>query len=469
MHTFHKILERTLLLTFLVCFVFVNTYIPRPFGVQEAQAGGATGGATEVTQGINMGQLFGVNAATTASAASDAITSASTNSLWFKENVLDMLAWVFVKNMLSQMTTSIVNWINNGFQGSPNFVTDLEGFLMNVADETIGSYIEELGGPLSFICSPFQLDVRIALSASYVQSREGQAVAATCTLSGALSNIESFMAGNFDDGGWEAWFEITAKPETYTPYGNLLAAQSQATVRILNGQNRESQILDFGNGFLSSRICEAVSGAGTTEENCFISTPGKVVEDALTFQLSTGPRTLITADEVNEIVAALFGQLTQYAITGAAGLLGLSEGTGHTYPGYSGGSLINDVGTSGTGTINVSELRRLLTEAIATETRYRAAANQYLPLLQAYANNTANNATRRNLAQQEANSIPPLLVTINTNITELNSLLSRFNALGSNPTAAQLQPILSGYSSLRLHLAPVVDGDITNWRNLVSS
>ncbi len=465
MQTIHKIIERTLVFTVVLCFMFVSTYVPQPFNqINEAQAGGATGGATLPQQLVDNVVHMSTNAAATASAAYDAITSTATNAFANKELGLDGIAWACAKSVISQMTTSIVNWINTGFQGSPSFVQDLEGFLTNVADETIGSYIQELGGPLSFICSPFQLDVRIALTASYVQAREGQAVAATCTLSGALTNIDNFVAGNFEDGGWEAWFEITAKPETYTPYGNLLAAQSQATARILNSQGAESAVLDFGSGFLSSKICEAVSGPGVTQENCFISTPGKVVEEALTFQLSTGPRSLIAADEFNEIISALFAQITQQAITGAAGLLGLSGGTGYTYPGFTGGSYANQAGA---GAVDATALRNLLTSALSTESRYRSAAVTYQGQLTSYVSNPLVASGRRDLAQRTLAEIPSLLVTLNSNIAQLTTLNAQFTALGPNPTTQQMQPILSGYSALRVNSNATVDASIANWQSLL--
>jgi hypothetical protein len=463
MHLFHKILERSLVLTFVLCFMFVSVYTPQPFNqIPEAEAGGVTGGSTWMQQAIDNVTHVANNVSLTASQAYNGITANATASSWYKENVLDGLAWAFAKQVISQMTTSIINWINSGFKGSPNFVTDLEGFLLNIADQTIGSYIQELGGPLSFICSPFQLDIRIALTTNYVQAREGQVP--SCTLSGALANIESFVAGNFEDGGWEAWFKITSQPQTYTPYGNLLAAEAQASVRILNAQGQETKILDFGAGFLSTSICETVHGAGTTEENCFISTPGKVVQEALTFQLSTGPESLIAADEFNEIISALFAQLAQQAITGAAGLLGLSQGTGYTYPGFTGGSYANQAGA---GTVDAARLRQLITSALATESRYLTAAQVAQVQITAYIANTANFAGRRDLAQRELDKIAPLIVTLNSNITQLTALLAQYNALGTNPTAGQMQPILSGYSALRVNSDPTVDAAIANWENIL--
>jgi len=63
-----------------------------------------------------------------------------------------------------------------------------------------------------------------------------------------------------------------------------------------------------------------------------------VISEALTFQLSTGPRALIEADEINELIGALINQLMLKAMQGVAGLLGLSAGTGYTDYSYDDGS-----------------------------------------------------------------------------------------------------------------------------------
>lgn len=475
MNTFHHFLERAIVLCFALCFVFVSVYIPQPWAeIKKAEAGGATGGSTEFTQVMNNIQLLGVNAAATASAAYDAVTSYASNSLWIKESVLDGIAWTLAKQVISQMTTSIVNWINSGFKGSPSFVQDLQGFLLNVGDQAFGDYLQDLGGPLSFLCSPFELDIRIALATTYTRAREGQPNTDQCSLSGIMANIEDFSNGDFAQGGWEAWFQITSKPETYTPYGSLLTAQTEAGIRILNKKGEEKTLLEFGDGFLSSKICETVHGGSTTKENCFISTPGKVIEEALTFQLSTGPRSLIAADEFNEIISALLGQLSQQAITGAAGLLGLSGGTGYTAPGYSSGSYINELSTSGsTLTSDPARFRTLLISSRATEIAYQSAASTYLPQLNAYYANVLNDATRRADAKVAADAIPPLLVKINTNITVLNTIITRYDALpppasDTPATSAERSAIMQEYLSLTgLHSDAQVSGAEIKWRSLI--
>lgn len=476
MKTIHIILERAVVFCFALCFMFVATYIPQPWAeIKKAEAGGGlTGGATELTQYANNVQLLGVNAAATASAAYDAITSAATQGQWIQNSLLDGIAWMLAKQLLSQMTTSIVNWINSGFNGSPSFVQDLEGFLINVGDQAFGDYLQELGGPLSFLCSPFELDIRIALATTYTRARSGQPNTDSCSLTGVMANIENFTNGDFAQGGWEAWFKVTSKPETYTPYGSLLKAQTEAGISILNKKTGERTVLEYGNGFLSSKICEAVLGNGVTRENCFISTPGKVIEDALTFQLSTGPESLIAADEVNEIISALFGQLQQQAITGAAGLLGLSSGTGYTNPGFSNGSYVNQLSTPAeTLTNDPVRLRTLMGNARTTELAYQNAANTYLPQLNAYNANILNNATRRANAQAAAAEIPALLTRINTNLTTLNSVITSYDALpppasDTPATSAQRSALLQQYLNLRtLHTDAQVSGSEIRWRSLI--
>lgn len=253
---------------------------------------------------------------------------------------LDSIAWAIAKQILSNMAASIVDWINSGFEGSPAFVQDLGGFLQEAADTAIGRYINDIGGLGSFVCSPFRLDVQFAVALTFDVERDGR----TCTLTDIIDNFEGFIAGerSFADGGWEDWFELTREPDS-TPYGAILTAQTEARAAIVNARGEQLDLLDFGEGFLSFEQCREIDTADGDEEECWITKPGRVISDALTFQLETGPLSLIEADEINEIVGALLTQLTQKAITGTAGLLGLSEGTSATYSGYSRGSFVADL------------------------------------------------------------------------------------------------------------------------------
>ena len=70
---------------------------------------------------------------------------------------------------------------------------DIDRFLLNVADQVAGAYLQELGGPLSFLCSPFRLDIQVALALEYQQARERLPYQG-CELSEAFDNFEDFVA-----------------------------------------------------------------------------------------------------------------------------------------------------------------------------------------------------------------------------------------------------------------------------------
>ncbi len=259
----------------------------------------------------------------TISAGANTIVAGLQNAFFIKEFTLDGIAHGLAKLVLRSMTQSILNWINSGFQGSPAFVTDLKQFLRDRVDQAIGEFIYN-DPALSFLCSPFQLDVRIALAMSYQESAYGGLGSeAQCTLSQVTDNVEGFLGGAFNDGGWESWFEVTQNPVN-TPTGALLTAETEMYARIVDEEGRTIKELDWGNGFLSFKVCADTA----RQQNCDITTPGKVIADQINKSLGAGQDALITADEINEIIAALFAQLAQQAITGIYGLLGLGGSSG---------------------------------------------------------------------------------------------------------------------------------------------
>ncbi|MES2006571.1 MAG: hypothetical protein V4436_00515, partial [Patescibacteria group bacterium] len=76
-------------------------------------------------------------------------------------SVQDCLTRVIAKIAIQSITQSIVEWINSGFSGQPSFVQNYEEFFTDVADRAAGEFIE--GSGLAFLCSPFQLQVKIAI------------------------------------------------------------------------------------------------------------------------------------------------------------------------------------------------------------------------------------------------------------------------------------------------------------------
>ena len=275
----------------------------------------------------------------------------SIDGLTVKETVLDGIAWGLINLVLEEMIKSTTRWVNSGFQGSPAFVTDLNGYLRNIADQIAGEII--WGAGLGFLCSPFKLDVQLALELQYQSSQEFQA---QCTLSSVVDNMEGFFNGDFLAGGWDGWFEMSLDPQN-NPYGAMLEGQAAIGASIQNAQGESIEILNWGRGFLSMEDCEVtgLDSDGGEVTQCSMVTPGAVIETQLNATLNIPQGRLTVADEINELVGALFTQLTKEVFSGAGGLLGLTEprygsrGDYYTRSGNQQATQINPLSTVSTG------------------------------------------------------------------------------------------------------------------------
>ncbi|MBP6924531.1 MAG: hypothetical protein KBC62_02925 [Candidatus Pacebacteria bacterium] len=413
MDKFFNILKKGIVFGTVLVFAFVFTYVPQHFN--ETPQAHALDFDTDIVANI-----------------STAVSAAANVSLTTKDTVLDAIAYAIAKTIISSIIGSMINWINSGFKGSPAFVQDLKRNLLEVADRAAGEFIRNLGGVGSFICSPFQLDIQIALSAEYQQSREEKPIE-SCTLTGIVNNIEDFYNG-VSAGGLEDWITITQNPEAYTPYGQLLTARSAMRVKLANEQGQTLTEINWGQGFLSGKICEAIEGPSGSKESCSISKPGQTIANSLNKALGAGQDQLVAADEINELIGALIGQLASQAITGAAGLLGLSSGTSYTYSGFNGGSYVNaavaqssNTAGNSAGLNNVSAV--IFSDSLQVQRDIVTSANGYITRLNNYANNSRNASDRRSQARVLAQNA----VNIRDNAIALQSpiatILTEYQAL----------------------------------------
>lgn len=470
MDTFFSYLKKSLVASMFMIFAVVAVYTPQDWNkIEQAEAGGAGGGALEVTQWARWAfekvNNFAVKIST-------GITAFATNSTWVKENILDGIGWKIAKAIVSSMVQSLIKWINSGFKGSPMFVQDLGDFLRNAADIAIGDYISELGGIGSFLCSPFKLDIQIAVALEYQKIREGRPLAGKCTLSGVLKNIEDFTSGvqgSFSQGGWEAWFDITSNPTTYTPYGAALAAKEQAYVRILNTKGEEAAKVNWGSGFLSGEICNVVHGNGTSKEECFISKPGKVIQEALSFNLDSGRQSLIQADEFNEIIAALIGQLANQALNGAAGLLGLSAGTGYTKPGYAGGSYLDAMTKESNDLANTG--KNAMEDARDVQAAYATLASKAYTALDTFSKDNTKSSTDRDTAKEYMKDAVNISTNAAVNEVTVDGLINDYEAAkliaDEDKRQKEQSKILSEFSSLTLYSDAQMRTSRVAWETLL--
>jgi hypothetical protein len=424
-----------IILGFLTASYYPSTALPR------AEAGGAV---------VVVGDVSPTNLGTWAQSIISATYAVyqfiSQEAIRLKEYLLDGIAFAVINMILQQMSRSIITWINSGFQGSPAFIQDLGGFLTGIADRVAGDYI--WGSDLNFLCSPFQLDIRLALDIQYRQTRNF-AIQNQCTLSGVVGNMQNFINGNFLAGGWNGWFTMTQSASN-NPYGAMLMASEQFSARLSNSKGQEAKLLDFGKGLLSVKQC-VDDGTGSGGEQCNIVTPGTAIESQLNASLDGGRQRIQVADEINEIVAALFSQLVTQAFSGIGGLLGL---TGGGSGGTGSSQYYNALAGQQPGmTIPVGQNPIQL--ALTAETGYRNAILPVITLIQsaaAYRDNTygVGNSCHSGALTPELQLILTTAqnntVASNNNITALSALLAQYNAA---TTPAAQQAVLQQYAVLQ--------------------
>ncbi|MEI6864000.1 MAG: hypothetical protein WCK46_01330 [Candidatus Adlerbacteria bacterium] len=296
---------------------------------------------------VNLGQVIATIGGSTALGGTTGANVGAENGSFSVNTFLGCIARTIAKIAIQQITNSVVNWINSGFKGSPSFVQDPSKFFTNVADSAAGTFIQS--SALSFLCSPFQLQIKIAIAASYAQRN-----ANSCTLTGIIKNINNFMNGNFLSGNWAGMISFTTMP-TNNPYGafmfasvSLNAATSQAKGQTQTNLLQAGGFLDFKEEVNCKDVgttapptspgksVKPIEGPGGTHYrvcNLRTTTPGKIIETSLSKTLDGSLDGLNLAKSFDEILGALITQLLTRTLQ--SGLSNLSGAGGYSSNFYS--------------------------------------------------------------------------------------------------------------------------------------
>lgn len=364
---------------------------------------------------------------------------------------------VIAKTALQQITASVVNWINSGFNGKPSFVTNFQQFFANVADLAAGQFIQ--GSGLSFLCSAFQPQIKIAIAQAYANRN----AAASCSLTKVVSNVNNFMSGNFASGGWGGLLSFTTVP-TNNPYGAYAYAQvglaNAQAAAIANAKNNLTP-----NGFLSLQkvncngstsysagagsdpAAAAAGGSATLPAGCqtSITTPGTVIENSLSSTLDTPLKQLGLANDLDQIISALTTQLMTRVLQN--GLTSLSQTTTQTPEDIAAQSqatsLLNDMQVRTSyeqelGTIYQGSIGDIETEEARVNNTYdcwltAASSTQTTSSQQAQAVSAAATASSTLL------SMTAQINTFNDDITQVNNQIAALNQFQLSVSTAQTQ------------------------------
>ena len=244
--------------------------------------------------------------------------------------VLKPIAMMFARALVQKFTQDTVNWINGGFSGSPKYVTNPEGFLRNIGDQTLGQYVNEYLGDIGqVVCSPFDIQLRIALGLRYSSVYTDYV---GCRLSDIQKNVyTAFTKGFSTGGGWQDWVNITTVPQNNI-YGTYLAAIEKVDIAIVGKKTIELKQLDWAKGFLGITKCDLMETpnaaynrvgdygheAPMPKPQCLkshIVTPGSVIESSLSESINMPLKQLGIADSLDAIFGALVNQMISKVFT----------------------------------------------------------------------------------------------------------------------------------------------------------
>ncbi|KKS39304.1 MAG: hypothetical protein UU98_C0002G0020 [Parcubacteria group bacterium GW2011_GWD2_42_14] len=284
-------------------------------------------------------------------------TAEKTAELIFKECVLDPIIWVIKRLLINFITQAILDWINDGFDNGPVFLTDLSGFFRDIAFTAFNTFLES-SGLSQWLCSPFENDVRQTVTQLGGRTNYGSTGQNICSLENYVGGMgvdagyeRMVMQGdlNFEGGGIPAAMGLAI--DSNNPYGSFFEVQSEAAGRVGRTTSEEATLLSYGDGYFSDK-CD-INGDGQRE----VCTPGQIISKQIDDWLGGGLGQLEVADEIAEVLGEVLAALVNNIFNDVEqGLLRGSRDTGDnstvTSGGVSGGGEGGGTtsGTSGGGT-----------------------------------------------------------------------------------------------------------------------
>lgn len=246
---------------------------------------------------------------------------------------MDAIMYCIINVLIQDISASLIEWINNGFENpdgssGPGFIKDPAQFFMDTADREAGSFIENLSidtvaGKVTggLLCSPFSIQIKLALLDNL---RSNLRKRLQCTLTDVIKNVDGFVNGNFNAGGWAGWVSLTQNPQN-NPYGAYLIANQEMYARIQQSRNNLTMELGWGRGFMSFKKCDPVSTVSPgqpikTSKVCKTTTPGAMVEEQINRALGFEDNRIVMASSINNIVSALVDQLLKKVMGGMSSM-----------------------------------------------------------------------------------------------------------------------------------------------------
>lgn len=254
----------------------------------------------------------------------DAAVTQNTGYLVFKECVLDGMALRMGEAAGGALTRSILTWVNKGDNGEPQFVTNETVYRLEVGDRTALEALKKYN--FSNACTAYQEPIRKQLAQEYLRRTREPGRSYACTAKDQ-KKLEACLNGDLINGcgGIQGFLELMEDPGNFpqTAYENAKKRFEGIVASEIEDAERQ---VDRGQGFKPTyETRRSPTGTGEDREERYILTPGNIVMNAINQAAGSGFRRLENADEIDEIVNALFSGLSTQILTDVRGLRGVSE------------------------------------------------------------------------------------------------------------------------------------------------
>ena len=267
--------------------------------------------------------------------------------LTVKEYFLDPLAWTAANVIIDKFGDAMVDWIRSGFDGSPMFLSDPEGFFRDTANDFSGAIIDALD--MEWLCDPLG-KLRINLDFFFPGTDRAKY---RCTFNDIAGTFESYAdrddisdwisvnanvrernivrlyGSDYRNGGFLMWLFTAQKKNN--DLGRTLQTADDVYAAVNARVGIEGFQLDIYKGFFGVKKCVEWEDVQSGSKKCLkyeTRTPGNLVQDQLENSTNKDLRRLQVADEVDEIIGALATTMMGWLLTGGndgGGVLGYDK------------------------------------------------------------------------------------------------------------------------------------------------
>lgn len=332
-----KTFTRALAILLTIAFVAPTAFFIAPQRTSADSGIGCVVGLAAGLVGVTSNRFISVPVSDVPNGSGSWTTAGSTVGSCIYNLIIVPVLRAMLRSFLQQITRATINWINgaNG-TGQPSFVRDLTTHLQQVGDVAALSFIAQTATAFN---SPFGSAISSSLQTNYSQqtSMAGFFAANQCTLAQSSPNINSFLAGNWSQGGIGAWFALTTQSQN-NPYMLYQNSQSQLASAVGSAQAARTTMLNWGQGFLSwcpsgfTKTNTSSSAGVSPQPPCTnadgtpaqASTPGSTIKAYLDANLSSGIGQLVSAQDLDSAINAIVTALANKVI-GSTGLFGSSQ------------------------------------------------------------------------------------------------------------------------------------------------